>query len=98
MLKAAEVIARVPRSQLQTAELGRGYAAPLTISFASGGTWRLEVPPPSKSYARAVVHALGGRIITKNSLPPEPAPRMSGYRILCGITWTLRARRLFLIL
>jgi hypothetical protein len=69
MLKAAEVIARVPRSQLQTAELGPGYAAPLTIIFGDGGTWRLEVPPPSKRYAREVMHALGGRIVTKESLP-----------------------------
>lgn len=52
MLKAAEVIARVPRSQLQTAELFPGYVAPFAITFAGGGTWRLEVPPPSKRYAR----------------------------------------------
>jgi hypothetical protein len=91
MLKAAEVIARVPRSQLQTAELGCGYVAPLAIIFASGGTWRLEVPPPSKRYARVVVHALGGRVITRNSLPPGPAPRMSGYRILCGAIWAVIA-------
>jgi hypothetical protein len=91
MLKAAEVIARVPRSQLQTAELGPGYAAPLTIIFGDGGTWRLEVPPPSKKYARAVVHALGGRVITRKSLPPEPAPRMSGNRIICGIIWAVIA-------
>jgi hypothetical protein len=90
-LKAAEVIARVPRSQLQTAELGPGYAAPLTIIFGDGGTWRLEVPPPSKRYAREVMHALGGRIVTKESLPPGPPLRMSGYRILCGIIWAVVA-------
>jgi hypothetical protein len=91
MLKAAEVIARVPRSQLQTAELGPGYAAPLTIIFGDGGTWRLEVPPPSKRYAREVMHALGGRIVTKESLPPGPPLRMSGYRILSGIIWAVVA-------
>ena len=91
MLQAAEVIARTPRSQLQTAELLPGYVAPLEIAFAGGGTWRLEVPPPSKRYARAVVHALGGRIVTRKSLPPGPAPRMSGYRIICGITWAVIA-------
>jgi len=37
------------------------------------------------------VHVLGGRIVTRNSLPPEPAPRMSGYRILCGIIWAVIA-------
>lgn len=91
LMKADEVIARVPRSQLQTAELDHGYAASLTIIFTSGGTWRLEIPPPSKSYAKAVVRALGGRIITSNSLPPEPAPPMSGYRILCGLIWAVIA-------
>jgi hypothetical protein len=91
MLKAAEVIARVPRSQLQTAELSAGYVALLTITFASGGSWQLEVPPPSKSSARAVVRALGGRIIARGSLPPEPAPPMSGYRIACGLIWAVIA-------
>jgi hypothetical protein len=52
------VITRVPRSQLRTAELGPGYVAPLTITFANGDTWQLEIPPPSKRYARTVVHAL----------------------------------------
>jgi hypothetical protein len=91
MLKAAEVIARVPRSQLQTTELSPGYVGLLTITFASGGPWRLEVPPPSKNSARAVVHALGGRIIARDSLPPEPAPPMSGYRIACGMIWAVIA-------
>jgi hypothetical protein len=91
MLKAAEVISRVPRSRLQTAELSPGYAALLTIAFADGGTWRLEVPPPSKNPARAVVHALGGRVIARDSLPSEPAPPMSGYRILCGMIWAVIA-------
>jgi hypothetical protein len=91
MLKAAGVIARVPRSEVRSAELGPGYAAPLTIFFTGGGTWRLEVPPPSKSYARAVVQALGGQVVTSSSLPPQPGRRMSGYRILCGIIWAVIA-------
>jgi hypothetical protein len=91
MLKAAEVIARVPRSQVQTAELGPGYVTALTIIFTGGSTWRLEIPPPSKRHARTVVQALGGRILTKNSLPSGPAPRMSGWRILCGIIWAVFA-------
>jgi hypothetical protein len=91
MLKAAEVIARVPRSQLQTAELRPGYVAPLALTFAGGGGWRLEVPPPSKRYARAVVHALGGTVISRKSLPPEPKPAMTGYRIACGIIWAVIA-------
>ena len=59
-LKVREVITRVPRGDLKTAELGRGYVAPLTITFCNGDTWRLETPPPSKRHARAVVRALGG--------------------------------------
>ena len=91
LLEPAEVIARVPRSQLQTVELGPGYVAALTIIFTGGSTWRLEIPPPSKRHAKTVVHALGGRILTKNSLPSGPAPRMSGDRILCGIIWAVFA-------
>ena len=49
MLKATEAIARVPRSQLQTAELLPGYVAPLVITFAGGSTWRLEVRRPVRS-------------------------------------------------
>jgi hypothetical protein len=89
VLQPAEVIARVPRSQLQTAELSYGYAALLTATFTDGGTWRMEIPPPSKRFARAVVHALGGRLLTKSEMPAGPAPRMSGYRILCGIVWAV---------
>jgi hypothetical protein len=91
MLRAAEVITRVPRSQLKTAELGPGYVAPLTITFTNGDTWQLEIPPPSKSYARAVVRTLGGRILTKSSLPPELAPRMTGFRVICGLIWAVLA-------
>jgi hypothetical protein len=91
MLQAAEVITRIPRSQLQAAELGPGYVAPLTITFVNGDTWQLEIPPPSKSYARAVVHALGGRILNKSSLPPELVPRMTGFRVICGLIWAVLA-------
>jgi hypothetical protein len=88
-LQPAEVIARVPRSQLQTAELSPGYSALLTATFTDGSTWLMEIPPPSKSSARAVVRALGGRLLTKSEMPSQPAPRMSGYRILCGIVWAV---------
>jgi hypothetical protein len=90
-MRAAEVIARVPRSRLQTAQLGHGYVAALTVLFADGGAWQVEVPPPSKRYARAVVHALGGRVLTRKEMPTQARPRMSGYRILCGIIWAVLA-------
>jgi hypothetical protein len=55
-----EVIVRIPRSDVASAELGRGIASSLTITFGNGDSWQLEVPRPSKKHAQAVVHALGG--------------------------------------
>jgi hypothetical protein len=60
LLAVNEVIVRVPRSDLKTAEVGHGYVAPLTLVFTNGDTWRMEVPPPYKRRAKEVVHALGG--------------------------------------
>jgi hypothetical protein len=59
-LKLDEVIMRIPRSDVASAELGSGIASPLTITFGNGDSWELEVPPPNKKHAQAVVHALGG--------------------------------------
>lgn len=56
--KLDEVIARTPRSDVASAELGSGLATPLTITFSNGDTWQLEVPPPNKKHAQAVVHVL----------------------------------------
>jgi hypothetical protein len=61
MLKAAEVIARVPRSQLRTAELRPGYAviavglgagglAELTIDNIAGAVVRLAIAIPAGWY------------------------------------------------
>jgi hypothetical protein len=58
--KLDEVIARVPRSDVASAEIGRSLAPSLTITFGSGGSWQLEVARVSKKDAEAVVHALGG--------------------------------------
>jgi hypothetical protein len=58
--KLDEVIARIPRSDVSTVELGSGWVTPLTITFSNGDTWQLEVPPPNKKHAQAVVHALDG--------------------------------------
>jgi hypothetical protein len=58
--KLDEVIARVPRSDVASAELGSGMVTPLTIKFGDGDRWQLEVPPPNKKHAQDVVHALGG--------------------------------------
>jgi hypothetical protein len=58
-VKLDEVVVRLPRSDVRSAELGQGVStAPLTISLANGDTWQLEVPGPSKKHAKAVVDAL----------------------------------------
>jgi len=60
-LELKQVIARIPRSELASAELGGGqtiFSPPLTITFKSGDKWLLEVPRPSKKQARQVVAVL----------------------------------------
>ncbi len=57
-LKVSEVIARVPRGEVKTAELLDGYVQPLTVVFGNGDTWRLEVPPFNSKSAQRVVDAL----------------------------------------
>lgn len=64
-LTAGQVLLRVPRSQVKTARLGRGWhgmigtaPSPLTIVLVNGDTWRLEVFWIDKRRARAVVRAL----------------------------------------
>jgi len=59
-VKLDEVIVRIPRTEVASAELGSGMVTPLTIKFGDGDTWQLEVPPPNKKHAQEVVHALGG--------------------------------------
>jgi hypothetical protein len=59
-VKLDEVIVRIPRSEVVSAELGSGLVTPLTLMFGNGDSWRLEVPPPNKKHAEAVVHVLGG--------------------------------------
>ena len=57
-----EVIARAPRSEVTFAQVGDGkIACPLTISFANGATWEMDVPRAGKKAAKAVVAALGGK-------------------------------------
>ena len=60
-LRLESVIERVPRTDLASAELGRAglFSPPLTLGFADGNTWRLEVPLPSKKHAKEVVATLG---------------------------------------
>jgi hypothetical protein len=56
-----EVIARAPRSEVTSARVGDGkLACPLTISFANGAIWEMDVPRAGKKAAKALVTALGG--------------------------------------
>jgi hypothetical protein len=56
-----EIVARVPRSDLASVELGEGkLAAPLTVTFTDGGQWDLEVARAHRGAAEQVVAELGG--------------------------------------
>jgi len=57
-----EVLARVPREQIKSAELDQGrLLSHLSISFAGGKTWEFDVPKMSKRTAQQLVRVLGGR-------------------------------------
>jgi hypothetical protein len=58
--KLAEIIVRVPRVDVASAEIGRGVAPSLTITFNNDESWQLEFGRVAKKDAQAVVHALGG--------------------------------------
>jgi hypothetical protein len=56
-----EVHARAARAEVAHAELGSGkLACPLTITFANGSRWELDVPRGGKSAAEKLVSLLGG--------------------------------------
>jgi len=64
-LTAGQVIVRIPRAEVQTAQLGGGWhgivgtaPSPLTIVLVNGDTWRLEVFRIDKRRAEAVMRAL----------------------------------------
>ncbi len=53
----SDVIARVPRGQVKSAEYGKGLmTAPLTITFGDASIWRLETG--YRDRAEQVVRAL----------------------------------------
>jgi hypothetical protein len=53
--------ARAARTEVAHAELGSGkLACPLTITFANGSRWELDVPRGGKGAAEKVVSLLGG--------------------------------------
>jgi hypothetical protein len=58
--KLAEVLLRVPRTDVASAELGGGVSSALTIRFRDGDSWLLEVPRVSKKDAEQLVDVLAG--------------------------------------
>ncbi len=57
-----EIVARVPRAEVTGAELDPGtMASDLTIAFADGGSWELEVGKIHRGSAEQVVQALVSR-------------------------------------
>jgi hypothetical protein len=67
-LTAGQVLLRMPRSEVQSALLGRGRhgmigtaPTPLTIVLVNGDTWRLEVFRIDKRRAEALVQALAAQ-------------------------------------
>jgi hypothetical protein len=58
--KLKEVLARVPRGDVASAEVSRGVLRTnLTIDFTGGGTWEFEVTPLLRHKVMQVVRALG---------------------------------------
>jgi hypothetical protein len=58
-----EVLARVPRAEVASADLDQGVLlSHLKISFANGVIWHFDVPKQGKKTAQEVVRALGGTI------------------------------------
>jgi hypothetical protein len=57
---SAEVLARIPRSEVTGAGVSRGFLrSNLTINFADGGSWAFEVSPFIRSTIVRIVRALG---------------------------------------
>jgi hypothetical protein len=58
-----EVLARVPRSQITSADLDKGaLLSHLKIDFSNGVSWEFDVPKQGKKTALRVIEALGGTV------------------------------------
>lgn len=56
-----EVVARVPRGEVASVELGEGkLVAPFTVHFVDGGTWDLEVARARRHGAEELIAELSG--------------------------------------
>jgi hypothetical protein len=60
---SGEVLARVPRSEVDLVELDQGkLLSHLKIAFSNGVAWRFDVPKQAKKSAQGVTRALGGHL------------------------------------
>ena len=58
-----EVLARVPRTEIASAELDTGVLlSRLKIAFTNGVSWEFDVPKQAQKKAKTVVQALGGTV------------------------------------
>jgi hypothetical protein len=59
-----EVLARVPRAQVASAQLDEGkLLSHLTIAFTNGAIWQFDIPRQGKNTAKSVVRALAGATV-----------------------------------
>jgi hypothetical protein len=59
-----EVLARVPRTELQTVELHEGkLISYVQLQFTNGTIWAFDVPKIGKKNAKELVVALGGSVV-----------------------------------
>jgi hypothetical protein len=45
-LKPVDVVSRIPRSNVVSAQVGKGLSPQLTVRFADGEAWQFEIPNP----------------------------------------------------
>jgi hypothetical protein len=63
MKVTGEALARVPRAELETAELKDGkLIAHMRLQFANGTVWEFDVPKIGKKNAKQLVLVLGGNV------------------------------------
>jgi hypothetical protein len=65
--KLVDVVARVPRSQVASAEMTGAMLVHLVVNFADGTRWAFEVRPQDKRDARQVVDLFGAQTVVGTS-------------------------------
>jgi hypothetical protein len=64
MKVTGEVLARVPRAEIESVDLHDGkLISHLRLQFANGTVWEFDVPKIGKKNAKQLVFALGGNVV-----------------------------------